>query len=160
MPMTPEETKAYKKAYYQKNKEKIKEKEKEYREKNKEKIKEKEKEYKKEYREKNKEKTKEKEKEYYQKNKEQRKEYRQTEQCKKTHRISNWKKRGVKCDDFASLYEYYLNCKNCEDCNIELAEGIYGANKRCLDHSHNTGLFRNILCNTCNLKRRENNILK
>ena len=28
-------------------------------------------------------------------------------------------------------------------------------NKKCMDHCHLTGLFRNILCNSCNSKRRE-----
>ena len=190
MPMTPEERKAYNKAYQQKNKEKIKEQRKEYLEKNKEHIKEQDRKRVKEYREKNKEhikeqdrkrgkeyreKNKEKKKEYYEKNKEQikeklkeyreknkekLKESRQTEPVKKSKRITNWKISGLKSDDFDSLHEYYLNCKNCEHCNIELVQGRYGANKKCLDHSHTTGLFRNVLCNTCNTKRRENNILK
>ena len=137
--MTPEERKVYNKEYNKKNKEKIKEYKKEYREKNKE--------YCKEYREK----IKEKQKEYH-------KEYRQTEAGKKSHRISYWKQSGLICGDFDSLYDKYINCKNCEVCDVELVEGMYGANKRCLDHSHKTGLFRNILCNTCNTRRGENNI--
>ena len=91
-----------------------------------------------------------------------RKNYRQTEEGKKSIRISNWKFKGVICDDFDKLYEYYLNCWNCEECNVELIEGCYGANKKCLDHDHRTGLFRNVLCNTCNTKRGfiDNNIIK
>ena len=60
-------------------------------------------------------------------------------------------------DDINSLYEYYINCQNCELCEIELVEGMFGANRRCLDHSHKTGLFRNVLCHSCKTKRRENN---
>ena len=79
--------------------------------------------------------------------------YRKTEKCIKLKKIVKWKIRGVKSDDFSSLYDYYLNCKNCEECNVELVSGNLGANKRCLDHNHTTGLFRNVLCNTCNLRR-------
>ena len=85
--------------------------------------------------------------------KEYNKEYYQTEAGKKSNRISKWKQRGVINDDFIALYNYYLNCKNCEGCNIELQEGYFGNNKRCLDHDHQTGLFRNVLCHSCNLKR-------
>jgi hypothetical protein len=110
--------------------------------------------YQKEYREKNKEKIKEYRKEYKLNNKEQIKEYNQTDAGKKNRRIRRWKQIGVKSEDFNSLYEYYLNCNNCENCDIELIEGNYGANRRCLDHSHKTGLFRNVLCNTCNVRRK------
>jgi hypothetical protein len=130
----PEERKAYRKAYYEKNKEQLQE----YREANKEQSKE----YQKEY-----------QKAYYEKIKE----YFQTDAGKKSRRIANWKERGVKSEDYDALYEYYINCKNCELCEIELIEGMFGANKRCLDHCHKTGLFRNILCCGCNIRRGENN---
>ena len=139
----PEARKAYHKEYREKNKEKIKEQDKEYYEQNKEYNKE----YYKEYREKH--------KEY---NKAYHKEYIQTDAGKKSHRITSWKQAGVISDDIHSLYEHYINCKNCEVCDVELVEGLYGANKRCLDHSHTTGLFRNVLCHSCNIRRGENNI--
>jgi hypothetical protein len=155
--MTSVERKLYHKEYREKNKEKILEYQKEYRENNKEKIKE----CKKEYRENNKGKIKEQTKEYYENNKEKikeqtkeyKKEYNKTTAGIKSNRIKNWKTRGVISDDYSSLYDYYLNCKNCEECSIELLEGNYGGNKKCLDHDHETGLFRNILCNSCNIKR-------
>jgi hypothetical protein len=133
--------KEYMKEYTEKNKEKKKEYDKEYREKNKDKIKEKRKEYMKEYTEKNKEKI----SEYGKK-------YNQTETGKKCNRITTWKQIGVKSDDYNSLYEYFINVKNCEECNVELVEGIV-INGRCLDHDHSTGLFRNVLCRSCNSKR-------
>ena len=127
----------------------------EYRKNNKDKIKEQGKEYNKEYRKNNKEKIKEQGKEYRETNSDKIKEYRQTDVGKKGIRISNWKQSGVICDDFDSLYEYYINCKNCENCAVELVDGNKLSNRRCLDHSHKTGLFRNVLCNTCNTKRGE-----
>ena len=115
--------------------------------------KEKKREYNKKYNKENKEERREYDKKYREENKNKYKKYNQTEQRKKSNRITNWKKSGVICDDFNKLYDYYINCCNCEECNIELIEGYYGNNKRCLDHNHETGEFRNILCNTCNIKR-------
>jgi len=121
-----------------------------YREKNKEKIKEQNK----EYYEKNKEKIKEKNKEFYENNKAYMKEYYQTEQGKKSYRISHWKGRGVISNDYDALYNQYINTSNCENCNVELTEDRYiTPTTRCLDHEHTTGEFRNILCNMCNIKR-------
>jgi type IV secretory pathway VirB4 component len=118
---------------------------------------EKRKEYMREYHKNNKKKIKEQKKEYYVENKEQidekKKEYDQTEKGKKTHRISNWKSRGIICDDWDTLYNKYLTTLNCEDCDCELVEGYFGANKRCLDHNHETGEVRGIVCNRCNLMR-------
>jgi len=71
----------------------------------------------------------------------------------KSNRISKWKRRDVISDDYDKLYEMYINTKNCQECNIELIEGKYGNNKKGLDHCHKTGEFRNVLCQTCNVKR-------
>ena len=100
-----------------------------------------------------KEKRKEYMKVYNKNNSEKIKEYKQTEAGKKSGRITNWKKRGVKNDDFESLYEVYINTKFCEECNVELVEGNFGNNRRCLDHDHETGLFRNVVCHLCNCRR-------
>ncbi len=99
------------------------------------------KQYFKQYRDDNKEKIKERNRLYF-----------QSKSGKKSYKISSWKTAGVISDDFDSLYEHYINCKNCEECNVELQNGNL-VNKRCLDHDHKTGLFRNVLCNSCNLKR-------
>ena len=80
-------------------------------------------------------------------------EYKETEAGKKTMRIRNWKQMKVNCDDWDALYEYYFNCWECENCGVELIEGRYGNNKRCLDHCHITGKFRNVLCHYCNVLR-------
>jgi hypothetical protein len=78
--------------------------------------------------------------------------WRETEKGLKSHRITNWKQRNVKHDDFNKLYDYFLSIKNCQNCDIELSEGIRG-DGRCLDHDHIYGLFRQVLCRTCNSLR-------
>jgi len=71
----------------------------------------------------------------------------------KSNRVKKWKSRGVICEDWNVLYDKYINTTNCEMCDVELIEGNFGANKKCLDHDHKTGEFRNVLCNTCNCRR-------
>ena len=62
-------------------------------------------------------------------------------------KILNWKQKGVKYDDFDDLYEVYMNTMNCWYCNKEFTN----SRQRCLDHDHETGLFRKILCQACNV---------
>ena len=164
--MTKEERKVYRKEYYEKNKEKHKE----YREKNKEKIKE----YKKEYRDTNKEKIREENREYRDKNKEhireqkreyratnieaikehkkqyyeKNKEYYQTPQHKRAELISSWRSRGI-IGDLPTIYdERYLPSTACEVCNKTYSSTF----DRCLDHCHETGEFRQMLCRSCNTR--------
>ena len=68
---------------------------------------------------------------------------------RKSQTIKNWKKRGVISTDYNKLYENYINNKNCEICKCEYSD----FNKKCLDHSHITGEFKNYICNSCNVKR-------
>ena len=113
-------------------KEEVRESNKKYREANKEKIKE----YNKKYIEKNKEKILEKQKEY-----------RHTPKGKKSQSIHSWKQYGIICD-YEAIYDIYINTHKCEYCNKEFKL----ARDRCLDHNHNTGEVRGILCRSCNVK--------
>ena len=140
--------KEQKKAYYLKNKDKIKAYMKEYEEKNKEKRKE--------YREANREKKKEYMKQYDEANKEKLTEYNRTPFRLKSKTIAKWKIKGLICEDYNVLYERYLESTNCEECGCEYGKfGDGSGTFRCMDHSHITGLFRNFLCNRCNIRRGE-----
>ena len=104
-----------------------------------------------EYYQKNKQKKLIKCKEYNEKNKEKIKEYKKewskSEIGKKSHTISGWKSIGLIHDNYEELYDKYLDTTNCEICKYVFNE----RNWRCMDHNHKTGLFRQILCNNCNM---------
>ena len=64
--------------------------------------------------------------------------------------IKNWKRYGLieleGVYSYESLYEYYLSINECEVCEIKFKNN----RDRCMDHSHTTGLFRWVLCRSCN----------
>ena len=82
-------------------------------------------------------------------NKEYMKRWGQTEKGKKSRTLSNWRKAKLK-GDYDKIYDEWLNTNNCNKCNI-LLEGR-GNSKKCMDHNHITGEFRNIICHNCNMK--------
>jgi len=104
------------------------------------------------YREKHKEIIKEKFKE---KKKEYRKQYNQTPNAKKSCIVNSWKHRGLICDDYNLLYSNYLSETHCDECRCRFGvKGDGTGTFKSMDHSHETGLFRNFLCNRCNILRR------
>jgi len=134
-----EEKRIRNKKYYEKNREKLIEQTKKYYENN---I---------EYR-----------KKYYENNRdkilEQKKKYRKTENGFKNNKINKWKCNGVVCDNFEALYDHYTSTAYCDYCKVELSiDKKRSSTTKCLDHCHETGLFRNILCLSCNIKRGQNN---
>ena len=128
MVLTEEQKKANKKVYVKK-----------WREENKEQIKA----YNKKWREENKEEQRIKRQEYF-----------QTPKGKRIFRISRLKHSGMiepdgGWDKFIDMVE---NTTNCELCNVELTtDKVTTKTTRCVDHSHITGLFRNVVCNSCNI---------
>tara|TARA_R110002110_G_scaffold127820_9_gene306936 strand:+ start:284 stop:688 length:405 start_codon:yes stop_codon:yes gene_type:complete len=132
MPFKTKEQKAeYDRKYKIKNKEKLQEQRKIFYLENKEKVKE--------YELKNKEKI-----------KERRQKYSQTEKGKRSQRIGTWKQRGL-IGDCELIYKIYKSTKYCDNCGFELNTGD-NRMRKCMDHSHITGEFRNILCHACNSK--------
>jgi len=140
--MTKEERAVYNKKYREKNKERIAIQTKKYREENKDRVKK--------YREKNKERIAIQTKKYREENPEKRHE---------TETKNNWKQNGLICEDVNSLYCHYMTAKNCDECGVEFGvKGDGSGTFKCMDHSHETGLFRNFLCITCNRRRGEYNL--
>jgi hypothetical protein len=103
------------------------------------------------YREKNKEKIAQQQKANHEKNKERiaekMKEWRQTESYTKSYLVSTWKHRGVIHDDYSALYDVYIATTHCQACSVQFKDSF----DRCLDHDHDTGLFRQFLCRACNI---------
>ena len=123
--MTVEERREYGRINYQKNKEKIKTRKRRWKAENQDKV------------------------------KKMNKEYYQTPEGKKARRLGNWRAYGLICDDYNELYDKYINTEYCELCSVKLTEDKQNTKTtRCLDHDHQTGLFRNVLCNSCNVKRK------
>lgn len=60
--------------------------------------------------------------------------------------INGWKAKGVIHDDLKGLYDIYIKTEKCDVCN----NTFVNSKDRCLDHDHETGLFRQFLCQDCN----------
>jgi len=139
---------AQKKAYSQANKEHFAEKRREYYENNKEQITEKARLYK----ENNKEQIASWHKANYQNNKERtakqieyNKIYNKTPAGKKVMMMGTWRHRGViNVND--EMYNHYIASTHCECCSKEFSS----SRDRHLDHDHETGEYRWVICCSCN----------
>ena len=142
MPLTKEEQKEYNRKYYLANQERLRDMAKQYNADPE--VKARKKAYNKQYNLDQQEKTKEKQREYRKNN-------------PQKIRIKKWKERGLVEDEkytFDQIYELYLECKNCDDCNKDIT-GKDAAGRRLvyMDHCHKTGKFRGFVCNRCNQNR-------
>jgi hypothetical protein len=144
----------WKREYYKKNKNRLNERKREYRKKNKDKIREQGKKYHeknkdriKEYNKKNKDRIKNKAKEYYEKNKDNIKNYREKnkDRIKEQRREYCIKKYNISKRDYDNILLYQNN--KCAICHDELNKSIRSPP---VDHCHNSGKVRGILCHKCN----------
>ena len=65
--------------------------------------------------------------------------------------ICNWKKRGLICregETYKGIYSFVMSIDNCQLCSVKFTD--IESEKRCMDHCHETGFFRKVLCNKCN----------
>jgi len=60
-----------------------------------------------------------------------------------------WKKRGLLMDNFEEIYNKYIYATHCELCNKQFTKTI----DRQMEHCHETGEFRNIVCMGCNQRK-------
>jgi len=76
----------------------------------------------------------------------------------KSKKKYEWRKRGMIFTekDFEYIYQQYIYCTNCDLCNKQFKSNL----DRHLDHCHETGQIRNILCRSCNCKRKDNKLRK
>ena len=67
---------------------------------------------------------------------------------------SDWKKRGLIMDNFEEIYDKYIRATHCELCNKQFTK----TRDRQMEHNHETGEFRNIVCNRCNTLKADKKI--
>ena len=95
--------------------------------------------------------------------------WKKSEACKEYHRqrylkikddpeykkrclLNNWTTRGLITNDIEAVYKIYINTTHCDKCKIELTnDKLPTPTRRSMDHSHETGEFRYVLCNKCNV---------
>jgi Pyruvate/2-oxoacid:ferredoxin oxidoreductase delta subunit len=91
------------------------------------------------------------------KNKERRKlgakKYYKTDNGIKSRTISNWKQtippyKLQEGETWDFIYEEFNNAKFCNGCGICFDE--VKSKRKCLDHNHDSGLIRGVLCSRCN----------
>ena len=75
-------------------------------------------------------------------------------ELKKYHKSKtrcNWKRYGLIMNNFEEIYNKYIYATHCELCNKQFAT----IRDRYMEHCHETGQFRNIVCNRCNLLKKD-----
>jgi hypothetical protein len=64
----------------------------------------------------------------------------------KSKKKHDWKRYGLIMDNFEEIYYKYIYATHCELCNKQ----FQNTRDRQMEHNHETGEFRNIVCNRCN----------
>jgi hypothetical protein len=109
------------------------------------------------YYERNKQKLQEKSLSYYYQNRDRildrMKKYNHTPEGKRYYTISNWKRTGIKCDDYNEQYNQYLIKDRCQNCDVRFScKGDKVGNFKTLHHCHKTGNPLLVVCQPCNLR--------
>jgi hypothetical protein len=73
-------------------------------------------------------------------------EYRKKERQK--YVVNGWRNKGIIDSDWDSFYDVFIKQTHCWICNKKYDFKKY---RRCLDHDHETGEIRYIVCNVCNI---------
>jgi len=94
-------------------------------------------------------------------NEEKIKEYKKQYAIGKTFKIKGWKKTGL-IGNYDEIWKRYCETENCDLCNVKLTlESKITSTRKCMEHNHESGEFRNITCHKCNMTRKgdyKNNI--
>ena len=66
--------------------------------------------------------------------------------------IRNWMRIGLvlrEGETYKDIYAFVMSIDNCKICSVKFNNEVY-SEKRCMDHCHRTGYFRQVLCMKCN----------
>ncbi len=85
--------------------------------------------------------------------------YMKTPNGKKTSCLSNWKRQGL-IGNYDEIYERFIKTEKCDLCNLEFIEGHKGKYKKCMEHNHETGEIRNVVCQACNNSKTDRKLQK
>ena len=67
--------------------------------------------------------------------------------------IYRWKNYGLilrEGETYKGIYSLYINTDFCNLCSVKFNNEVHNE-RRCMDHDHSTGYFRQVLCHKCNI---------